>query len=121
MKKLMAILFLPAVVFLISSCNNSEEKKEKADEKQEEKITDLPASTKSKDALASFQEGLAAFDLNDGKKARAAFNKAIEQDPGFGIAYLYRANTATSAKEYADNINTGKSKMDSASNWEKMY
>ena len=116
MKKLIAFLLLPAFIAVCSwSCNNGDAGK------TDGKVTDLPVTTKSKEAMASFQEGLAAFDLNDIEKARAAFGKAIEQDAGLGIAYLYMANTATSAKEFADNVNTGKIKMDSASNWEKMY
>ena len=111
MKKLIAFLLLPAFIAVCSlSCNNGDAGK------TDGKVTDLPVTTKSKEAMASFQEGLAAFDLNDIEKARAAFGKAIEQDAGLGIAYLYMANTATSAKEFADNVNTGKIKMDSASN-----
>ncbi len=118
MKKLKAFLLLPAVIaVLLSSCNSAGDDKTKTDEK----VTDITVSTKSKDAMASFQEGLAAIDLNDVQKARAAFSKAIEQDAGLGIAYLYRANTSTSSKEFADDINAGKSKLDSARNWEKMY
>ena len=116
MKKLKAFLFLPVFIAVcLSSCNNGDAGK------TDGKVTDIPVTTKSKEAMASFQEGLAAYDLNDIVKARAAFDKAIEQDAGLGIAYLYKANTSTSAKEFADDVNTGKTKLDSASNWEKMY
>lgn len=104
-----------ASLIVLPGCNNSSEKK------TESKITDLPASTKSKDALASFQQGLLSFDLADTKKAKAAFSQAIELDPKFGIAYLYRANLANSSKEFADDVNAGKGRLDSASDWEKMY
>jgi tetratricopeptide (TPR) repeat protein len=116
MKKILRFLILPLFVCFFA-CNEVGGNKEKATPK----ITDITATTKSTEAMASFQEGLAALDLNDVKKARAAFSKAIEQDPTMGIAYLYRANTSTSAKEFADDINAGKSKLDSASNWEKLY
>jgi Tfp pilus assembly protein PilF len=116
MKKLKAFLLLPAFIAVgLSSCNNGDAGK------TDGKITDIPVTTKSKEAMASFQEGLAAFDLNDIVKARAAFDKAIEQDGGLGIAYLYKANTSASAKEFTDDVNTGRTKLDSASNWEKMY
>lgn len=123
MKKNLRFLMLPFFVFFIT-CNEAANNKEEAEnnmEKDSPKNTDIIASSKSKEAMASFQEALAALDLNDGKKARNAFTKAIEQDPSMGISYLYRANTATSSKEYADDINAGKLKLDGASNWEKLY
>ena len=104
-----------ATLFLLPGCNNSSEKK------ADGKVTDIPATSASADAKASFQQGLLSFDLGDIKKARAEFSKAIELDPKFGIAYLYRANLATSSKEFADDINAGKANLDSASDWEKMY
>ncbi len=118
--KQIKIFFLSMAVCMVSSfilpgCNNSSEKK------ADGKVTDIPANTKSKDALASFQQGLLSYDLGDNKKARAAFSKTIEQDPKFGIAYLYRANLANSPKEFADDANAGKANLDSASDWEKMY
>ena len=116
MKKITA--FLVSYLFLsivLSSCNNSSTTKTDA------KITDIPATTASKEALASFTEGLNLLDLGDGIKARAAFSKAIAQDPRFGMAYLMRANTGTSAKEFADDIANGKANVDSASEGEKMY
>ncbi len=123
MKKNLRFLILPLFVFFIS-CNEAASNKEESEnnkEKSSPKNTDIIATTKSSEAKASFEEGLAALDLNDGKKARNAFTKAIDLDPMMGIAYLYRANTATSSKEFADDINAGKVKLDSASNWEKMY
>ncbi len=116
MKKILRFLILPVFVCFIS-CNQSGGDKQKA----ETKATDITATTKSKEAMASFQEGLAALDVGDIKNARKAFSTAIEQDPTMGIAYLYRANTSNGSKEYADDINAGKSKLDSASNWEKLY
>ena len=118
--KQMKIFFFSTVVcmgslFLLPGCNNS------SDKTADGKVTDIPASTKSKDASASFQQGLLSFDLGDTKKAKAAFSKAIEQDPKFGIAYLYRANLSNSSKEFADDVNGGKANLDSASDWEKMY
>lgn len=117
MKKNLRLLILPLFVCLFS-CNESSSTKEKT---VSTKITELPASAKSTEAMASFQQGIAELDLGDVKNARMSFTKAIEQDPGMGIAYLYRANTSTSSKEFADDIRAGKLKVDSASNWEKLY
>ncbi len=110
-----------AVFAFISSCNNPASVKEKSTSTTQSKTTEIIVSTKSAAASTAFAEGLAAFDLLNIKKARAAFTEAIKQDPNLGIAYLYRANTSTSAKEYADDVKAGNSKLDSASNWEKMY
>ena len=107
-----------ASLFVLPGCNNSSEKKT---DETSVKVKDIPVTTASKEAMASFQDGLLSFDLGDSKKAKAAFSKAIELDPKLGIAYLYRANLSNSSKEFADDINAGKSHLDSASEWEKMY
>ncbi len=112
---LLAFIFPCALLFL--GCNNNSEDKKVA----ETKISDIPTTSKSTEAIASFKEGVNFFDLGDVKKARESFSKAISQDPKFGLAYLMRANTSNSSKEYADDIASGKANIDSASSWEKMY
>lgn len=120
MKKIKVILLLVVVLFFLTSCNNVASNKSATTEKIG-KITEISVSSKSDAATKAFTDGLAAFDVADIKKARAAFTEAIKQDPELGIAYLYRANTSTSAKEYADDVNTGNSKVANGSDWEKMY
>ena len=71
--------------------------------------------------MAAFETGLAASDLGDVSKARKSFTRAIELDSSFGAAYLMRVNTATTAKEYADDIAAGRAHVDSTSGWAKMY
>ena len=115
MKKMnWVLLFLTATVFLVS-CESG------GKEKTEEKVTEIKATSTSTEALASFQQGLMSLDLGEIQKARAAFSKAIELDPKFGWAYLMRANTSPSAKEFADDITKGKANSDSAGNWQKWY
>ncbi|MCW3091257.1 MAG: Tetratricopeptide repeat-containing protein [Ferruginibacter sp.] len=104
---------------VIHSCNSGGSGSPKSGAAPE--VTEIPAYSNSKDAQSSFREGMAALDLGDFTKARTLFTKAIQLDSSFGTAYLMKANTATSAKEYADDIMSGKSHLDSASNWEKMY
>jgi tetratricopeptide (TPR) repeat protein len=85
------------------------------------KITDIPATSESKEAIAAFQDGLAFSDENNAKKARAAFTKAVQLDPTLAIAYMYRANFSLSAKEAMDDLARAKKNLDLASDWEKMY
>jgi tetratricopeptide (TPR) repeat protein len=82
---------------------------------------DIVASTSSAEAKELFNKALAASDINEGRKARKLYSQAIEKDPDLGIAYLFRAGTATSTKEFVDDINMGRSKINNASEWEKMY
>ena len=118
MKKLKISLFsFLFIAFVMPSCNTTTS----SEQTSGSKITDMPATTKSADAAASFKEGMELSDLGDFLKARAAFSKAIEQDPKFGIAYLMRAGSSTTAKEFADDVAKGKANIDSASSWEKMY
>ncbi len=108
---------LPALLvffFSLIACNN-----EKTTVK--EKITDIPVTSQSKEAIASFREGLALADDGNIQKARTVFTKATEQDSTLAIAYLYKANFSQSPKEFMDNLDKAKAHMDGASDWEKMY
>jgi len=85
------------------------------------RVTEFVPTTSSPEAQAIFKEALVAYDMGEQRKARSLFSKAIEKDPNMGLAYLLRSGTATSTKEWADDIKMGKSKMANASEWEKMY
>ena len=107
------LLSLIALVFTFSACNN--------DKKETGKITGIPVTSKSKEAIASFREGLALADDGNAIKARAAFTKAIGQDSTLAVAYLFRGNFSQSNKEFMDDLAMAKSHLDGASDWEKMY
>src|SRR6185369_17575492 len=83
-----------------------------------EKVSDIVPTSKSKEAVASFRQGLLFAYQADGQKARAAFIKAIEQDPKMAIAYIFKATTDFSPKEFADDMNKAKANLDGASEWE---
>ncbi|MEO5783130.1 MAG: tetratricopeptide repeat protein, partial [Ginsengibacter sp.] len=118
MKKVKIFLFsFLFIALVLPSCDTSTD----TEKTSETKITDVPVTTKSTEASASFKEGMALSDLGDILKAKAAFSKAIEQDPKFGMAYLMRAGFSNTAKEFADDVAKGKANIDSASSWEKMY
>src|SRR5258705_3677195 len=106
---------LLAIVFTFVACNS--DKKETGSGK----ITDIPVTSKSKEAIASFHEGLAFADDNNAIKARDAFTKAIGQDSTMAIAYLFRGNFSRSNEEFMNNLAMAKSHLDGASDWEKMY
>lgn len=82
---------------LLLSCKQAEEKKLVYPENE------IPVSTSSEEALNEFKEGLKIFDEGNSLKARPYFEKALELDPNFVSAQMYRAFTSTSAKEWAEN------------------
>ncbi|MEO5647756.1 MAG: tetratricopeptide repeat protein [Chitinophagaceae bacterium] len=88
---------------------------------KKETITEMPITTSNKEAEASFKEGLVYFDQGDGLKAKALFAKAIEQDQNMAIAHLYYSFTATTPKEYNEELAKAKANLSSASDWEKDY
>ena len=88
---------------------------------KKEKITDIPATSQSKEAIESFRNGLMAQDLNDNQKARIFFLKAIEQDPKLAVAYMYKAGTVLSPKEFAEDLQKAKANLEGTSDWEKLY
>lgn len=87
----------------------------------QKKNTFVLFTTSSNEARASFNEGLKYNDMGEQKKAKALFQKAIQQDPSLVAAYLYAANFATSPEEFASNLAKAKQNLSNASDWEKLY
>jgi len=65
-----------------------------------EEDTGIPITTVSDEARENFVQGRDAMEMNRREDARAAFDRAIEADPAFAIAYLYRARLSNSPKEW---------------------
>lgn len=65
---------------------------------------EIPITTKSDEARKIFLEGLKLFDNVRWDEAREFFTKAIEKDPDFATAYLYRASIATSAMDFQTHL-----------------
>jgi hypothetical protein len=84
-------------------------------------ITDIPATTASKQAADSFRQGLLSLDQNDNQTARTNFLKAIELDPNLAIAYILKSGTDLSPKEFTDDLSKAKSRLEGDSEWEKLY
>jgi tetratricopeptide (TPR) repeat protein len=88
---------------------------------QQQKVSGFLLTTSSNEAKSSFSEGLKFNDLGETKKAREAFQKAIEQDPNLAIGYLYKANLATTPQEFTSNLNKAKENLANATEWEKLF
>jgi tetratricopeptide (TPR) repeat protein len=86
-----------------------------------DQITDFPVTTNSNDALAEFNKGLNYTDLGNGQKARAFYTKAIEIDPEFASAYLYRSWSSGSPEEFRKDISQAKAYMEKLSEGEKLF
>jgi len=65
-----------------------------------EQVKEIPATTNSKEALASFQKGLYYLDVGRGLEARREFLKAVQADPAFSHAYFYLSLASLSPEEF---------------------
>ena len=63
---------------------------------------EIPANTESEEALKSFVSGLDIFDLNDNQAARPLFDAALEKDPDFVTAQMYRAFCSSSPQDWGE-------------------
>ena len=80
------LLGITAVLLTFTGCKQSE--------KQEQIAvvpTELPVTSTSTEAMASFTMGMEFLDVSNTQQARVYFTKAIELDSNFACAYLYRA------------------------------
>lgn len=98
-KKLPIFFTLIAMLF-VAACKDSEKEKETEVEVDYEG-NELPVNTDSEEAMEAFQEGLEYFDNGSPRKARAKFDEALEHDPDFVSAQMYRTYAANSAKDWA--------------------
>jgi len=83
------------------------------------KKPDIMLTTESEEARTAVQNGLEFLDLNNGAKARQAFTAALEKDPNFAMAYLFRSYTSGSAQEFADDIMAAAAHIEGASKAEE--
>ena len=81
---------------------------------------EIPVNTSSEEAMNEFMSGLKYSDLGDGQKARPYFEKALEADPDFVSAQMYRAFSSNSAKDFAENRDKWLAMRDKANDGEKI-
>lgn len=110
----LALLFLA-----LTSCQSTDSTVDSATEVTP--ISEFPVSTSSEAALTEFNLGLEKGYHPDPSEARAHFTKAIELDPEFAGAYLYRAFfTGVSAQEVMADLTEGKKHLAGATEGEKL-
>ncbi|TRO64165.1 tetratricopeptide repeat protein [Christiangramia sabulilitoris] len=101
--KKLPIFFILASILAVASCKDSGKESTEAELEDDSSIVELPVNTDSEEALEAFEEGLKYFDEGNQRKARAKFDEALDYDPNFVSAQMYRSFTANSAKDWANN------------------
>jgi tetratricopeptide (TPR) repeat protein len=66
------------------------------------KSDELPITTASKEARKLFIKGRELAEFWQTEKANELFGRAIEKDPDFALAYLFKANTSADTKEFKE-------------------
>lgn len=117
--KKLPIFYILACILFLASCKNSEKETE-AELETDDSTVELPVNTDSEEALQAFEEGLEYFDEGNSRKARAKFDEALEYDPDFVSAQMYRSYTANSAKDWATNRDKFMAMRDKANDAEVM-
>ena len=85
-----------------------------------EKSTEIPITTKSEEARKVFIEGQEMSDHLRSDEAREYFDKAIELDPDFAQAYLYRSSVSTSNEDLKIHLKKAVALMDKVSEGEQL-
>ncbi|MBE0643009.1 MAG: hypothetical protein IH600_02920 [Bacteroidetes bacterium] len=104
---LVSLAFLASVVF--SGCGSTESEE-----------SDIPITTSSSAARASFLEGRDAFDVGRLDDAAVHFDKAIASDSTFALACYYRTRTATSSADWRHYADLAERHASSASKGEQL-
>src|SRR5262245_25967431 len=65
---------------------------------------EIPLTTKSAEARKIFLDARQKYEIIRVDEARDLFAKAIEKDPKFALAHLYRAFTGTSAIDFQTHL-----------------
>ena len=105
---------LVAILFVIVACQSPDKKESLYPENE------IPVNTTSVEALQHFVTGLDIFDQGNRIKARSHFDKALELDPNFISAQMYRAYCSTSNKEWSGNRDKLLAMYDQANEGEKI-
>lgn len=96
------------VVFIIVPLNLMAQNKE------------VPITTSSKEALNFFMDGRDKYENIEVAAAASLFDRAIQKDPDFAMAYFYRANTGGGPNVNRQNIDKAVSLIGKVSEGEKL-
>ena len=77
--------------------------------------TKVPVTTSSAEALDSYLKGRDLSEKLRGQEARAHFDRAIELDADFAMAYLSGSVTQATGREFFEYLETAATKTDKAS------
>lgn len=83
--------------------------------------TKVPVTTSSAEALDSYLKGRDLSEKLRGQEARAHFDRAIELDADFAMAYLSGSVTQATGREFFEYLETAVAKIDHASDGEKNW
>ncbi len=81
--------------------------------------TEIPITTYSEEALSFFMEGRYRFENIQYANAAALFDEAILTDPGFAMAYLYRARCGGGYNIVKENMGKAEALINNVSDGEK--
>lgn len=81
---------------------------------------EVPVTTSSRDALNFFLTGREKFENQETAVAASLFDKAIEKDPSFAIAYVYRAESGGGFNVFRQNLDKAVSLADKVSPGERL-
>jgi tetratricopeptide (TPR) repeat protein len=81
----------------------------------------IPVTTKSKEALKLYREGMAQAEQYQNEKAKALFKQAIEKDTAFAMAYYRLSSVSSDVSDFLKYFKKALSYMDQASAGEKQF
>jgi tetratricopeptide (TPR) repeat protein len=81
---------------------------------------EIPVTTTSNDAKTLFVEGRTLFDNIRFDEARDVFDKALQNDPNFALANIYRAIVATTDKDFDRHLTKALNNKDQVSEGERL-
>ncbi len=88
---------ITTVIFVLIACQSPQTAKATYPENE------IPVSSSSDEAMQEFLTGLNIIDQGNPQKAKAYFEKALELDPDFVSAQMYRAFSSNSLKDWSIN------------------
>jgi len=81
----------------------------------------MPITTSSDKALADYMQGRELVEKLQGQESRQYFQRAVDEDPDFAVAYLQLAAVQPSAKAFFESFYKAKDLMDKVSEAERLW